>query len=53
MADTVPRLALDDTRRALALVRERSAEWHLNTDRIGVIGFSAGGFLTTNAAARG
>ena len=34
---------LQDGQRALSLVRKRAAEWDVNPDRIGVIGFSAGG----------
>ena len=36
-------LAQLDLRRALALARERSSEWGVDPDRIGIIGFSAGG----------
>jgi acetyl esterase/lipase len=32
-----------DAQRAMRLVRSRAAEWNLNTNRIGAIGFSAGG----------
>jgi acetyl esterase/lipase len=42
--------AADDGRRALALVRERSAEWGVKPERIGMIGFSAGAFLTADVA---
>ena len=42
--------ALDDGRRAVEIVRERAAEWSLRPDRIGMIGFSAGAFLTTDVA---
>ncbi|WP_417390171.1 alpha/beta hydrolase [Gimesia sp.] len=34
---------LQDGQRAVSLVRKRSAEWGIKPDRIGVIGFSAGG----------
>ena len=34
---------LQDGQRALSLVRKRAAEWGVKPDRIGVIGFSAGG----------
>ena len=34
---------LQDGQRALSLVRQRAAEWGVNPDRIGVVGFSAGG----------
>lgn len=38
--------ALQDGQRALRLVRERAQEWNLDPDRIGMLGFSAGGHLT-------
>ncbi|WP_425839264.1 alpha/beta hydrolase [Streptomyces fractus] len=50
MSRTGPGLALEDTCRAVALVRERAADWNLDANRIGLIGFSAGGFLATNSA---
>ena len=37
--------ALDDAQRAISLTRRHAAEWHIDPDRIGVIGFSAGGHL--------
>jgi acetyl esterase/lipase len=33
----------EDIRRAMRTVRARAAEWHLNPERIGVMGWSAGG----------
>jgi len=42
--------AAADGRRALALVRERAAEWGVEPDRIGMVGFSAGAFLTGDVA---
>ena len=39
-----------DTRRAIRLVRSQAAEWHLKPDRIGILGFSAGGELAAYAA---
>lgn len=36
---------LQDAQRALSLVRHRAKEWRIDPDRIGVIGFSAGGHL--------
>lgn len=38
---------LQDSQRAVALVRSRAAEWRLDPDRIGILGFSAGGHLAT------
>src|SRR5206468_683765 len=34
-------------RGAIGLVRSRAVEWHLAADRIGVMGFSAGGHLAS------
>ena len=44
--------ALADTQRALRLVRSRAAEWGLQPQRVGVMGFSAGGELAALASAR-
>jgi acetyl esterase/lipase len=40
---------LNDVRQALALLRQRSAEWNLDPARLGVLGFSAGGHLAASA----
>jgi acetyl esterase/lipase len=37
---------LQDAQRALGILRERAAEWNVQPDRIGVLGFSAGGHLS-------
>ncbi len=37
--------ALQDAQRALGLAREHAAEWHIDPNRIGVLGFSAGAHL--------
>lgn len=37
--------ALQDAQRALGIVRSHAAEWHIDTHRIGVLGFSAGAHL--------
>ena len=42
--------AMDDTRRAIRLVRSRAAEWGIQPDRIGILGFSAGGELAAYSA---
>ena len=44
MAGLAPQIA--DARAAFALVRKRSAEWHVDPQRIGMVGFSAGAMLT-------
>jgi acetyl esterase/lipase len=41
---------LDDARRAIRMVRWKSKEWGLDPDRVGVIGFSAGGHLASTLA---
>jgi acetyl esterase/lipase len=40
-----PEHALQDGRRAMRLVRQQAAAWSLDTNRIGLMGFSAGGEL--------
>lgn len=47
---TVDEHAMADTRRAIRLVRSRAAEWKIRPDRIGILGFSAGGELAALAA---
>ena len=37
--------ALEDAQRAVGLVREHAAEWHIDPHRVGVLGFSAGAHL--------
>ncbi|MGH8372342.1 MAG: alpha/beta hydrolase, partial [Gammaproteobacteria bacterium] len=38
-------LALEDAQRTIGLVRLHARAWHINPHKIGVIGFSAGGYL--------
>jgi endo-1,4-beta-xylanase len=45
------RAAEEDVRRAIRLVRSRAEEWQIDPDQIGVLGFSAGGYLVARAAA--
>lgn len=47
---TVDDHAMADTRRAIRLVRSRADEWKICPDRIGILGFSAGGELAALAA---
>jgi acetyl esterase/lipase len=37
--------ALQDAQRALGMVRSHAAEWHIDPQRVGVLGFSAGAHL--------
>ncbi|MFO0883448.1 MAG: alpha/beta hydrolase [Pirellulales bacterium] len=39
-----------DGRQAIKVVRQRAKEWGLKSDRIGIMGFSAGGIVTRAAA---
>lgn len=41
---------LADAARALALVRERSEDWGVDDERVGIMGFSAGGHLAASAS---
>ncbi len=42
-------LPFADARRALQLTRDNATKWHLRPDRIGMMGFSAGGHLAASA----
>ena len=41
---------LGDAQRAIRMLRAHSADWHIATDRIGIMGFSAGGHLAMSAS---
>ncbi len=47
---TIIPLAVADGLRAVSLVRSRAGEWHLAKDRIGILGFSAGGHVAAAVA---
>jgi endo-1,4-beta-xylanase len=49
---TVEGNSLADLKRAIRLVRSRASEWGLDSERIGVMGFSAGGELAALASTR-
>ena len=49
---TIEGTELQDVQRALRLIRSRASEWSVNPDRLGVIGFSAGGELAALASDR-
>ena len=40
---------LQDAQQAIKVVRQRAAEWNIKPDRIGIMGFSAGGHLASTA----
>jgi acetyl esterase/lipase len=40
---------LQDAQQAIKIVREQAKEWNINPDRIGIMGFSAGGHLASTA----
>jgi acetyl esterase/lipase len=42
--------ALQDIQRAISLTRARATEWNIDPQRLGVIGFSAGGNLSAKAS---
>lgn len=51
MAGLAPQIA--DARAAFALIRKRAGEWHVDPNRIGMVGFSAGAMLTMATALAG
>jgi acetyl esterase/lipase len=51
LADTVP-LSIEDGLAAVTYVREHAATWNVLPDKVGVIGFSAGGTVAAGVALR-
>ena len=45
-------LALEDAQRTMGLARFHAAEWHIDPHKIGVLGFSAGGYLVAEISAK-
>lgn len=43
---------LGDALRAIRMVRSRAAEWHIDANRIGIMGYSAGGHLASSASTK-
>lgn len=41
---------LQDAQQAIRIIREKAAEWGLNPDQVGMMGFSAGGHVASTAA---
>lgn len=44
--------ALQDAQRAMRLIRKQAEQWKINPDKIGVMGFSAGGSLAARLCSR-
>jgi len=40
---------LQDAQRSIQIIRQRADEWNINPDKVGIIGFSAGGHLAATA----
>lgn len=47
--DTAARYGIADAIQALKIVRQHAAEWRIAPDRVGIIGFSAGGMVASGA----
>ena len=45
--DCKSKVALSDAQRAMRIIRSNSKKWDINPDKIGVLGFSAGGHLAS------
>ena len=43
-------IELGDAQRAIRMLRSHAGEWHLDSARIGIMGFSAGGHLAMSAS---
>jgi len=52
MIKNVTPLALADGLAAVAYVRQHASEWGISSDHVGIIGFSAGGFVAAGVAVR-
>jgi acetyl esterase/lipase len=42
--------SLQDAQRTLRLVRSHAAQWHIDSHKVGVLGFSAGGYLVAEVS---
>jgi endo-1,4-beta-xylanase len=49
---TVEEHSLRDAQRAMRVIRSRAAEWNINPQRLGIMGFSAGGEIAALAETR-
>lgn len=48
--DPIKPLALQDAQRAMSFVRSKAKEWDIDSNKIGVMGFSAGGHLVADVS---
>lgn len=48
--DPIKPLALQDAQRAMRLVRSKAKQWNIDPNKIGVMGFSAGGHLVADVS---
>ncbi len=48
--DPIKPLALQDAQRAMGFVRSKAKQWNINPNKIGVMGFSAGGHLVADVS---
>jgi acetyl esterase/lipase len=48
----ISRLSLADLQRTIGLVRLHAREWHIDPHRVGVLGFSAGGYLAAEISTK-
>jgi acetyl esterase/lipase len=51
MAKVIP-MSIADGKAAVEYVRQHAAQWNVNPDRVGIVGFSAGGTVTAGVALR-
>ncbi|MCU4164884.1 alpha/beta hydrolase [Carboxylicivirga caseinilyticus] len=49
-SDDSAMIPLQDAQKALKIVRENASEWNINPEKIGIMGFSAGGHLASTLA---
>lgn len=47
-----PTRSLEDTQRTIGLVRLHAGQWHIDPHKIGVLGFSAGGYLAAEISTK-
>lgn len=47
-----PKIPLAEAQEAIALIRKHAAEWHIDSSKIGIMGFSAGGHLAALSAVK-